>query len=108
LSFTDASNKNNVASSIVYIYFFKNLLKKMLYHTINIISTEAELFSIRYRINQAIQMQEVSHIIVITNIVYIAKKIFDSSMHPYHQQSIAISNELRVFFNKHEDNTIAT
>ena len=41
---TDASNKNNVASSIVYIYFFNNLLKKMLYHTINIMSTEAELF----------------------------------------------------------------
>lgn len=28
-------------------------------------------------------------------------------MHLYHQQLIAISNELRTFFSKHGDNTIA-
>jgi len=42
----------------------------MLYHTIDIIMTETELFAIRYRINQAIQIPDSSHIIVITNTIH--------------------------------------
>ena len=48
---SDASIKNNVATSITHIYSFNSLLKKTLHHTISITSTEVELFTIRYRIN---------------------------------------------------------
>jgi len=68
---------------------------------------EVELFTIRCGINQAIQMQKVSHIIVITDIIHVENFFFDPSIHLYYQQLIVISNELRVFFSKHEDNTIA-
>jgi len=47
----DASIKNNIATSIAHVYFFNNLLKKTLYHAINITSMEAELFAIRCGIN---------------------------------------------------------
>jgi len=103
---TDTNIKNNIASSISYVYFFNNLLKKTLYHIVNIISMEAELFAIRYRINQAVQIQDVSYIIVITDAIYAVEKIFDPSVYLYQQQSIVISKELRVFFSKHVDNTI--
>jgi len=37
---SDTSIMNNIATSITYIYLFNSLLKKMLYHTISITSTE--------------------------------------------------------------------
>ena len=44
---SDTSIKNNVTISIAHIHSFSNPLKKTLYHAINVISTEAELFAIR-------------------------------------------------------------
>ena len=70
---SDASVKNNVTTSIAYIYFFNNPLKKMLHHAINITSTKAELFAIRYEINQVVQISGSSYIIVITNALHIAQ-----------------------------------
>ena len=100
------SIKNNVASSISHIYSFSNLLKKTIYHTVNVIPTEAELFAIRYSINQAVQVQHVSHIIVIMNAIHIVKKIFDLVVHLYQQQAIIIFKNLKAFLNKHDNNSI--
>jgi len=47
----DVNIKNNVTTSITHIHSFNNLLKKTLYHAINVTSTEVELFVIRCRIN---------------------------------------------------------
>ena len=44
----------------------------MIHHAANITFTEAKLFTIRYGINQAIQIPGVSHIIIIMNAIYIA------------------------------------
>jgi len=103
---TDASIKNNVTASIAHIHFFNNPLKKMLHHVVDITPTEAELFTIRCGINQAVQTQDVSCIIVITNTIHVSKKIIDPFMHPHQQQTIAVSKELHAFFNNHSDNTI--
>lgn len=46
---------------------------KIIHYVMNVISTEAELFVIRYGINQAIQIQNAIHIIVITNAIPAAK-----------------------------------
>jgi len=48
---TDASIKNNIAMSIVHIHICNKLIMKTLYHALNITSTKAELFVIRYGIN---------------------------------------------------------
>lgn len=80
---SDASIKNNVATSITYIYSFNSLLKKTLHHTISITSTKVELFTIRYRINYAVQIPSSSYIIVITNTLHIAQNIFNLSIHLY-------------------------
>jgi len=66
----------------------------------NINSVEIELFSIRYRINQAMKQQDALKIIVVTNAISIVKCIFDSSIHLYQLHSIAISKSLRDFFEK--------
>ena len=55
----------------------------MLHHAINITSIEVELFAIRCKINQAVQIPGSSHIIIITDAIHMAQKIFDSSTHLY-------------------------
>ena len=53
---SDASVKNNIVTSISYIQKEYNIIIKSVHHTINISSTEAELFAIRYDISQATQI----------------------------------------------------
>jgi len=91
---TDTSIKNNIASSIVHIHVHNKLIVKILHHTINVTSTEAEFFAIKYGINQVSHLQDISKIIVVTNLIHIAKKIFDSSSHPLQKQVALILNNL--------------
>ena len=78
----------------------------MLYYAVNVTTTEAELFTIRYGINQAVQIPGVAHIIVIMDAIYVMHHIFNLSIHPYQLQSIVILKELRKFFNKDPLNSI--
>ena len=64
---TDASIKNNIVTSIVYIHVHNKPITKTIHHTVNITSTEAKLFAIRYSINQAVNIPGISKIIVITD-----------------------------------------
>jgi len=91
---TDTSIKNNIASSIVHIHVHNKLIVKILHHTINVTSTEAEFFAIKYGINQVSHLQDIFKIIVVTNLIHIAKKIFDSSSHPLQKQVALILNNL--------------
>jgi len=66
----------------------------------NITSTEAELFSIRCGINQAVKLPNISQIIIITDIILAARHIFDLSTHLFQLHSIAVSHNLKVFSNR--------
>ena len=59
---TDTSIKNNVATSII----------KTLHHVVNVKTTEAELFTIRCGINQATNIKDISKIVIITDLLYVA------------------------------------
>jgi len=97
---------NNVAISISHIHSHNSPVIKTIYQAINITSTEAKLFVIRCGINQAVGIPNINWIIVITDSLHMAKKIFDSLLHPYQIQSTSISCELRDFFNKDNNNCI--
>jgi len=103
---TDTGIKNNVATSITHIHVCDKPIIKTLHHIGNIISTKAELFAIRCSISQAINIQEISKIIVITDSIYAAKRIFDPFLHPYQIHLASISNELRKFFLLSSNNSI--
>jgi len=83
LIISDSGIKNNVAISIAYIHICNRPIVKIIHYTANIISTEAVLFAIRYSINQAVNLPGISKIVIITDSLYTAKKIFDSSIHPF-------------------------
>ena len=52
----DTSIKNQVAMSITHIHVYETLVVKVIHHAINVTSTEAKLFTIRYGLNQATQL----------------------------------------------------
>ena len=106
LMVTDASIKNNITTSISHIHLMNSLLTKTVHHASFVTSTEAELFAIRYSINQAYSKDNISKIIIITDFIHAAKKIFDSDSHLYQLHSIAILRELQEFFNSNLDNSI--
>ena len=92
--------------SILHVHSYSNSVKKTIHHAVNITLTETELFAIRYGINQAIQIPEAFHIIVITNTIHLMQCIFNSMIYPYQLQLIAIAKNLRIFFNKYPLNSI--
>ena len=55
----------------------------MVHHAMFITSMEAELFAIRYSINQVCIKEKVLKIIIVTDSIHAAKKIFNSKSHPY-------------------------
>ena len=106
LVITDASIKNDIATSISHIHSYNRPLVKTVHHAFFVTSTEAELFAIRCGINQACAIDNMSKIIVVTNSIHAAKKIFDSGSHPYQIHSATILSELCTFFSSNESNTI--
>ena len=106
LVITDASIKNDIATSILHIHSYNRPLVKTVHHASFVTSTEAELFAIRCSINQACAINNVSKIIVVTDSIHTAKKIFDSGSHPHQIHSAAILSKLRTFFSSNESNTI--
>ena len=50
----DVSNKNNITTSILHVHLPSNLIKKTIHHAVNVMFTKAELFAIRWGIDQAI------------------------------------------------------
>jgi len=91
---TDANIKNEVATSISHIHTHNNPIAKTVHYMVYVTSTEAELFAIKCSINQASNQDGISKIIVITNSIHVAKKIFDPSSHPFQIHSVAILTEL--------------
>jgi len=103
---SNASIKNSVATSISHTHIYNRPITKTIYYVVHITSTEAELFAIRCSINQALNFNNMSKIIVVTNSIHAARKIFELFVHPYQVQSAAILSDLCSFFECHENNSI--
>ena len=103
---SDASIKNHIAMSISHIHSFNKPIVKTIHRVVNITMTEAKLFAIRCSINQAIDITNINHIVVITDFLYTARRIFNFLLHPYQIHSATISQELREFFLKNVSNHI--
>ena len=101
LVITDASIKNNIAILILHIHIHNKPITKILHHVVNIMSTEAKLFTIRCGINQATNSSGILKIIVITDSIHARKKNFDLSSHSYQSYTASILKELQAFFSYH-------
>ena len=106
LIITDASIRNNVATFIAYIHIHNRPVIKTLYHVVNVNSIEAKLFAIRYGINQATSLYEISKIAIVTNLIYFAKRIFDLLSHLFQIHAVSILYKLQNFFALNQENSI--
>ena len=102
----DASIKNDIATSILHIHLANRPLIKIVHHTSFVTSTEAELFAIRCGINQACSIGNISKIVVITDSIHMAKKIFNYDSHSFQIHSATILSELWSFFSSNNSNSI--
>jgi len=102
----DVSTKNQMATSIPYIYVHNNPVIKTLHHVINITSTEVKLFVIRCSINQATQIININYIIIIIDLTHAVKRIFNSLVSLYQIQTFIISREHREILRKDQHNSI--
>ena len=102
----DASIKNDIATSISHIHSHNQPLVKMVHHASFVTTMEAELFAIRCGINQACSITNVSKIVVVTDSIHAARKIFAIESHPYQIHTTAILSELCNFFSSNESNSI--
>ena len=102
----DASIKNNITTSISHIYIHNKPLTKTLHHAVNVTSTEVKLFAIQCSINQATNSISISKIIVVTNSIHAARKIFDSSSYLLQGHVTIILKELQILFSHHQENLI--
>ena len=73
---SDTSIKNQVATSITHMHVYDKLIIKTLHHAINVTSNKAELFTIKCSINQATQLDNINHIMVIIDLIYIVMNLF--------------------------------
>lgn len=106
IAIADTSIKNNIVTAVSHIFSNCGKLSKKVHHAVNVTTTEAELFAIRSTINQSCQVTNANKIIIITDAIYAAKKIFDSLAHPYQLQAIKAAQCLRNFFNKDPNNMV--
>ena len=59
---SNASIRNNVATSILHIYSHDKLVIKIIHHVVNITTTKAELFAIRSGINQVVGIPNICQV----------------------------------------------
>jgi len=106
ITIMDASIKNNITTAISHMHIPNRSLSKTHHHSVFVMSTEAELFTIRYNINQASSIDNISKIIVTTDSIHAARKIFNILPHPYQIHTTAILEDLCTFFSKNSINSI--
>ena len=80
---SDTSIKNNIVMSIAHIHTHDKPLIKTIHHAVNVTSIEVELFAIRCGINQAMHIDNISKIIIVTDSIHVVKRIFDPSVHSF-------------------------
>ena len=103
---TDASIKNNMATSIAHIHICDKPIIKTLHYVMKITSTKAEFFFIRYNINKAVNIPGISKIVIIIDSIHTMKRISDSSLHLFQIHTMSILNKLREFFLLSTNNSI--
>jgi len=101
------SVKNNIAILVSHIWREYKIIVKTIHYTMNILSIEAKIFTIRCRISWTSQIQGITCIVVITGVTHTTKHIFNISIYSYQLHIIIISNNLRNFFNKNTSNSIS-
>jgi len=98
--------KSNVASAVIYTWSDNSVTSQHCAQTMNIISMEAKLMSIRIGLIPAIDNKDNHQILVITDTISAAKKILESQPNPLQKAILLIADGIKVFFSRDSRNVI--
>ena len=102
----DGGVKKDATTAITHIWQSNSITKHISLHATKVTSTEAEIMAIRLGLNHAIYHEHIENITVITDSIHAARKIFDSSNHPYWSITAPIAKEIHTFLAKSPSRSI--
>jgi len=76
-------------------------------HAMNASSTEAEIMAMRIGLEFALSMDDIKHITLITDSIHAAKRIFNTTIHPYQSLVTPLAIKIHEFFVKLADHIIS-
>ena len=98
--------KSQVATAVAHIWSENSIVQRLQANSINVTSIEAELMAIRLGLIPAIEEENVHNIIVITDSIAAAKKVFESKTDPLQNMFILVTSAIDSFFRKDGRNKI--
>jgi len=98
--------KSQVATVVAHIWTDNSIIQHLQVNSINITSIEAKLIAIHLGLIPAMEEENVHDIIVITDSIAAAKKIFESKTDPLQNMSIPVTSAINSFFRKDDRNKI--
>ena len=98
--------KLQVATAVAYIWTDNSIIQHLQANSINVTSIEAELMAICLGLIPAMEEENVHNIIVITDSIAAAKKVFKSKTDPLQNMFILLTSAIDSFFRKDGRNKI--
>ena len=98
--------KSHVATAVTHIWSDNSIIQRLQVNSINITSVEAELMAICLGLIPAMDKENIHDIIVITDSITVAKKIFESRSNPLQNVYILVISVVNSFFRKDGRNKI--
>jgi len=98
--------KSQVATAVAHIWTDNSIVQCLQVNSINVTSIEAELMAICLGLIPAMEEENIHDIIVITDSIAIAKKIFESKTDPLQNMFIPVTSAIDSFFRKDGTNKI--
>ena len=98
--------KSHVATAVTYIWSDNSIIQCLQVNSINVTSVEAKLMAIHLGLIPAMDKKNIHDIIVITNSITTAKKIFESRSNPLQNIYIPVISAVNSFFRKGSRNKI--
>ena len=98
--------KSQVATTVVHIWTNNSIVWHLQVNSINVTSIEAKLMAICLGLILAIKEENIHNIIVITDSIAAAKKIFESKTNPLQNMFILVTLAINSFFRKDNRNKI--
>jgi len=102
----DEGVKNGTATAISHVWHTNARIKRLQMHTMNMLSTEAEIMAIHMGLDFTLSMENTGHITLITDSIHAAKRIFDMSSHPYQSLVTPLATKIHHFFAKSPNHVI--
>jgi len=98
--------KSQVATAVAHIWSENSIVQCLQANSINVTSIEAELMAIRLGLIPTMEEENVHNIIVITDSIAAAKKVFESKTDPLQNMFILVTLAIDSFFRKDGRNKI--